>query len=596
MRSQFEYSGHPIYPAAPRTWRVFIRADDLDAESVRTLNTLPEYRVCPALHMNLGTADLPDRAYIDSGYVSAFEFHDNSALKAANAYLAYKNVHFIFIPEALCDSIYLTGGTRGFEKNGKTTHPRREEGSSWQIPVRNAVIPQIFNTDNMSVALMEGDSRSSCEVLIGGNWKDYAVCFTLPKSLSREIAGYEPQDIATLERLLRRSGSLPYLLNPDRSISYAQREAIATQAKQLQTWWKTLGEERKLLCFMHAVLEGNAYREPNPEKEPRFMRDLWAVQLRLNEMMSRTPSARHYLNALQLVITRLHGQLLPFHPSYHPLFNRFVQEFKEAVHQQNEEEMQQRIHYLHTVDKALQAEEQFLKRLRQSHHQQFLPSTALQTHLEQCCSLQSMVSPTSNEKELIEKTMYVKSVTEALEKELTFFKHHQITRQLMNLEQFRAGREHSFIFHLVEWYNVWVDKSDGLFKSLSPEALHQQAKTCAKTQTALIKLQQLFDQCNARGAGINQEKSNHLFRQLVARVTNQLEQALRAGTSLDVGRYIDEATHYLLILLAQRLGSQRNAFFNEKMQSNHLQNLDRIPKPRAEETKPVLMGTSLSFH
>ncbi|QRN02636.1 hypothetical protein GH742_01395 [Legionella sp. MW5194] len=185
--------------------------------------------------------------------------------------------------------------------------------------------------------------------------------------------------------------------------------------------------------------------------------------------------------------------------------------------------------------------------------------------------------------------MYVKSVTEALQKEFTFFKHYQITRQLMNLEQFRTGREHSFIFHLVEWYNVWVDKSDGLFKSLSPEALNQQAKTCAKTQMALIKLQHLFDQCNARGADINREKSNHGFRQLVARVTNQLEQALSAGTSLDVGRYIDEATHYLLILLAQRLGSQRNAFFNEKMHSTQLQNLDRIPKPQVEEAKPPIM-------
>lgn len=73
-------------------FRVFIRTDNSSAIYFQPFD---QYLVCPAEHMNLQTTAGSYRKYINSGFLSTFEFDHNEGLKAVNNYLNYAHVHFI---------------------------------------------------------------------------------------------------------------------------------------------------------------------------------------------------------------------------------------------------------------------------------------------------------------------------------------------------------------------------------------------------------------------------------------------------------------------------------------------------------------------
>lgn len=67
--------------------------------------------------------------------------------------------------------------------DGEQTLLINKEGSVWEIPYYQQEIPQIFFTQGVEVELGSLNTRSDYEVLLGGNWGDFAEIISVEKNL-----------------------------------------------------------------------------------------------------------------------------------------------------------------------------------------------------------------------------------------------------------------------------------------------------------------------------------------------------------------------------------------------------------------------------
>ncbi|HHF7376093.1 hypothetical protein [Legionella bozemanae] len=291
-------------------WHLYIRTDSHSAiHAQQILN----YQVTPAEHMNL--SPMSSQAYINSGYLSTFEYAKGQGLDAVLNYGAYNNVHFIFLPETICETHFLTGGTRGLEKDDEnnTIFPKKAEGSAWDLPVFNTLIPQIFFTSNMEVELGSMVTRGLQEVLLGGNWSDYAQIITLSKQKVQEIRSQFTGDEVALYKALT-TYTIPYI-NTSKTEQQLSYDTQLDRAHNI-AWWQTLKqEEKRMIGFVHSIIHHTIYHEPLLT-DHNYLSALASISAYKNKLESEYPLIKNYFQAAQETQDLL-LQLASFYTMYH---------------------------------------------------------------------------------------------------------------------------------------------------------------------------------------------------------------------------------------------------------------------------------------
>jgi hypothetical protein len=167
---------------------ILIRTDDhstmqpatvaLISEKVDDKNTIQRYAVTPAQHLNLSQGS---QEYVGSGYISTFEF-DERERNEQQRHLFFANtdarryVHFIVIPqEAYREMIILTGRSQIVRDEGESVGRMENSGTMAERPIFDPLHPQLFSTNGIDIEL-RNTTRVQFEVLLGGNWSEYALC------------------------------------------------------------------------------------------------------------------------------------------------------------------------------------------------------------------------------------------------------------------------------------------------------------------------------------------------------------------------------------------------------------------------------------
>ncbi|HHF7386483.1 hypothetical protein [Legionella bozemanae] len=563
-------------------WRVFVRTDN--NESVYQSH-YERYNASPASHMNLIVSDPPKNAFINSGYLSTFEFNGNTGLKATNSYLNFSKVHFIFIPEVLCDEIHLTGGTFGFEKIDEIAYPRQVIGTSWDIPMRHQYIPQTFNTEGMSIALKPGDARDNCEVLLGGNWQDYAVCVTLSKQQALVLAKSNHTDERALFADLKKYN--PYFVVSQTLQQYEAKIRLGIIAKQLQEWWKEPDVERQLLCFLYAATRDKPYVEPTPEIDVGMLALLLDIAIKIEVLRERTPSLLDYLSVVQNLFIYTETQLISYSPGfYNTVLNFLKSQLKQLVFLHNLEEIdsleiEKKIPRLKLLNEILIAEKNFWQCISDCDRFNFNPSELITIKGELLTLIKSSYADNSflSEEKLDVKLGKISEASKQIKARLAEFLDRDYILnsglQLLAHTKFSQAKGQSFIYCMGEWFNVWARRISGI--SFSPQVLHQQAKCCEQIKNNLILLQEFYDTYK-NGQFVNKNFLNEFDKQVIDTI-NEVKSVLEPP-SLDIGRYLSERTTQLVALMGTQI-TQRGGTFYIAPITRHLDCLNSIRKPES---------------
>ncbi|WP_412756520.1 hypothetical protein [Legionella bozemanae] len=563
-------------------WRVFVRTDN--NESVYQSH-YERYNASPASHMNLIVSDPPKNAFINSGYLSTFEFNGNTGLKSTNSYLNFSKVHFIFIPEVLCDEIHLTGGTFGFEKIDEIAYPRQVIGTSWDIPVRHQYIPQTFNTEGMSIALKPGDARDNCEVLLGGNWQDYAVCVTLSKQQALVLAKSNHTDVRVLFTGLKKYN--PYFVVSQTLQQYEAKIRLGIIAKQLQEWWKEPDVERQLLCFLYAATRDKPYVEPTPEIDVGMLALLLDIAIKIEVLRERTPSLLDYLSVVQNLFIYTETQLISYSPEfYNTVLNFLKSQLKQLVFLHNLEEIdsleiEKKIPRLKLLNEILIAEKNFWQCISDCDRFNFNPSELITIKGELLILIKSSYADNSflSEEKLDVKLGKISEASKQIKARLAEFLDRDYILnsglQLLAHTKFSQAKGQSFIYCMGEWFNVWARRISGI--SFSPQVLHQQAKCCEQIKNNLILLQEFYDTYK-NAQFVNKNFLNEFDKQVIDTI-NEVKSVLEPP-SLDIGRYLSERTTQLVALMGTQITQRGGTFYTAPI-TRHLDCLNNIRKPES---------------
>ena len=603
MQEKLEKNNGEFFPVMNTIkWRVFIRTDK---ESLIWGKDYDDYKVCPALHMNLHITECFSRDYINSGYLSTFEFDENSGLEATISYLNCPTVHFILLPAVICDDIYLTGGTRGLEKLGETTYPCKLEGSVWQISARNQFIPQIFNTQNVSIALGQTEICYKSETLLGGNWCDYALCFSLPKKNAQDIASQRYTDETVLCEVLAKN-SVPYFVAPKDLEQYSVLLQRGLIAKNLQEWWKIeTAEMKQLFCFLYAVIHGQSYREPLFERDLTMLVTLFEFKHVMSNSIPKHPLLVQHLNLLKNLITHIQTQLMPFDvATYVHVLEFFSNQLKAIVsfhsnpfghiHRQGIESELQRLNLFYGV---LVLEGDFWREVTRCQAFNFQPLELAKVKKEgldiirACWAEPSVIS----RKQLLlvrSRMTQVTQVTQVIKKQLDIFLNRNyvlnIGSELLEYKKIK-GNKASYIYNLCEWYQAWTISLSEEIQTVSPSDLQQQALFCEKLKNSLILLSDLYEKYQELPQSTHMKgKSLKHFEEQVKTTITEIRSAFEQRATRDVGRYLHERTYLLTALLGSMMGAHG---FHSQSIREHIRKLDGVRKIVLVEPKQEMVLT-----
>lgn len=601
--------------------RAFVRTDDFKTISGEKYT---EYKCSPAMHMNLDNQAESRTDYKESGYLSTFEFDANSGLKAVCDYLNYAYIHFIFIPKALGQEIYLNGGTSGFEKRDEITYPLKEDGSAWSIFNRNHFIPQIFNTQTMSVALKPGDFRSKCEVLLGGNWQDYAVCVSLPRAEALNIMRKKHPNEVELFNDLKEHG-LYYPVSRDMRKKHSNEVEFLNDlkehglydtvprdledynaildlgliAKQLQEWWHKLQTpERQLLCFLYAVHRQSSYIEPVAEHDFAMLAHLYYVFTIMEQLTVSNSSIREYFYLLKDTMVLTETALVRHDPqNYNKVLNNLlVSKLKRALSgEMNHLEIAQEIENLKLLNDVLKAEAGFWQCIEQRDPREYLPQDILRKKDEVIALIKNSYEGNSLSREsVISKLQTIIPITEVMQKEKQdFLNKNYILNcglQLLSNSGFSKAKGKSYIYFLGEWFNAWTQRAKELFP-LSSQNLHELAKNCETTKNYIITLQKLYEQVsdNSFSEPIATKRFLDVFNKQVESTFLEIKAALEQENSLDIGLFIHQKTKMLIQLIATQVGT-KSTIFNSSSVREILNDLEQLHVKESQLNVSRAMG------
>ncbi|HHF7374193.1 hypothetical protein [Legionella bozemanae] len=567
-------------------FRVFIRTDNSSAIYFQPFD---QYLVCPAEHMNLQTTAGSYRKYINSGFLSTFEFDHNEGLKAVNNYLNYACVHFIFIPAALCNQIDLTGGTSGLEKRGKITYPCKESGTAWKTPIRHQFLPQIFNTQGMSVAVPPGSNRYKFEYLLGGKWQPYAIYVTISKQVALEIAKKQYTDEAELWAELKNYH--PYVIGSQNFAQYTRMLEQGEIAQTSQERWKALPYDRQqLLCFLFAVMQNRCYKEPVPENDIDMIYSLLHdIAPQIDLLLQQSPLLFDYLKLLESSIMLTQSQLVP----HDDALNFLTKELKELlsfdlqmIKTLNSSVIADKVRMLQSFHKAFTAEHMFGQCIRRCESFHFQSSEIEELKVNTLNLIQEFYAdPSLSERKISQLIEELSSSTKIVEEKLNEFlnRNYILTSGILLLENtdFKGPPgEQSIIFCLGEWYHQWVQRLDLSQGNLN---LQKQAIYCEKIVDGLMALQKMY-----RSYKFNSSQFLHVFHDEVMHTINAVEMALQQDAGWDIGRYIYERTNMLLCLIGTQNNQNNKFFFLSSIQTT----IDRLNEIKMPEVTMHTNGAS----
>ncbi|WP_392538630.1 hypothetical protein [Legionella sp. 227] len=313
MFSQFEKETH-----RPPPRKLFIRTDNLTAISPKHFE---KYNVSPAIHLNLLSHDL--NGYIDSGYLSTFEYSKGMGLATVLAY-GGKYIHFIFLHSEIAEIIHLSGGTNGLTHDGEQTDIKVKEGTVWDVPYFQHEFPQIFYTHGVEVELGQLNFRTNTEVLLGGNWLDYAEIISIQPKLAEIILRKNVKTEEELYELLRKFAS-PYTLA---KVGLQQQWHSALEKASLINWWNQLSIAKKdELRTLYELLH-QQHKDPEPKyPEPNdfvLMKELHQLHSLNNQLKQKYPEITKYFTLIGTALDKFH-MLCQIDPMNDSSRQRFIQ-------------------------------------------------------------------------------------------------------------------------------------------------------------------------------------------------------------------------------------------------------------------------------
>ncbi|ASQ46645.1 hypothetical protein [Legionella clemsonensis] len=330
---------------------IFVRSDRKEKVQHKRFNA---YQVTPAHHMNLSRDDA--KLYEDSGYLSTFMLTGGMGLEQVLK-LNTKYVHFICIDKCVCEHLFLTGGTRGLTIEGKETTVQRLDGTSWQKPPFNPLIPQLFFTNTMQIELGLIGVRDLSEVLLGGNWQDFAQIYSLERTEAREMLTPQYRDDKTFYNDLN-SKTTPYTVASG-IFRYTEAKEKLEKGQLLQqafTWWNQL-ESKSFFCFIYGMF----YRGRPYELAEVSSREIWEMHrlhLNLNRIFANNPEVKKFFTLNMDIAMQFLGTS-SFDELYQPLATRFVAEIKNFLALPEDlrtHQARQRIPMVYIIQKKLNVE------------------------------------------------------------------------------------------------------------------------------------------------------------------------------------------------------------------------------------------------
>ncbi|MCW8408853.1 hypothetical protein OQJ13_07695 [Legionella sp. PATHC035] len=290
MFSQVEKETH-----RPPPRKLFIRTDNLTSISPKHFE---KYNVNPATHLNL----LPhDRSgYVDSGYLSTFEYSKGMGLESVLAY-GGTYIHFIFLHSEIAEIIHLTGGTNGLTHDGEETGIKVIEGTVWDVPYFQHEIPQIFYTHRVEVELGPLNFRTDTEVLLGGNWHDYAEIISIKPKLAKTIFKKNVKSEEEVYQLLLELAS-PYTLA---KVGLEQQWNSALEKACLLNWWNQLSLTKKdeLITLYELLHQQHKYPEPNDFVLMKELHQLHSVN---HQLKQKYPEITNYFKLIGSALDKFH--------------------------------------------------------------------------------------------------------------------------------------------------------------------------------------------------------------------------------------------------------------------------------------------------
>lgn len=276
--------------------RLFIRTDNSPSVLCKKFQ---KYKGSPATHMNLKGLD--EGGYTDSGYLSTFEFRYGLGLKSVLGYGAFHYVHFIFLHKEIAEVSYLTGGTCGLTHDGEQTLLINKEGSVWEIPYYQQEIPQIFFTQGVEVELGSLNTRSDYEVLLGGNWGDFAEIISVEKKFAHELLKEaQGKNEEEFYQLLVQNKLIPYKAqkNELQQIPFEPRWNAAFEKASLINWWNCVSTDKEQLIVF-------TQRENYPRPDDfNLLKELQCLHASKNKLEQQYPGMQEYFSQVQEVICK----------------------------------------------------------------------------------------------------------------------------------------------------------------------------------------------------------------------------------------------------------------------------------------------------
>lgn len=260
---------------------ILVRSDNNKQISSIKFN---DYQVAPAHHMNLSKHSF--ELYKNSGYLSTFMLTGGFGLEQALG-LNHKYVHFIYIDKNVCEHFFLTGGTQGLTKEGKETTVDRFEGTSWEKPAFNHLIPQLFFTHTMQIELGLTGRRNLSEILLGGNWQDFVEIYSIERNVATEILKQASDEKNFYDLLKTKTNSYSVMQGV---FCYDDAKGKLEKAQHLQqvfTWWNQF-QNKTVFCFAYGMFyRGHPYELA--EIAAREILDMHRLHQRLETVFASNP-------------------------------------------------------------------------------------------------------------------------------------------------------------------------------------------------------------------------------------------------------------------------------------------------------------------
>ncbi|WP_454784612.1 hypothetical protein [Legionella sp. WA2024007413] len=286
----------------PSSRKLFLRTDNSPCILPKTVE---KYNATPAMHLNLLPSNIT--GYVDSGYLSTFEYKKGLGLDSTLEYSTnYKYIHFLFLDSEIAEVIQLTGGTSGLTHDGEQTHLIATEGTVWELPCYQSEIPQIFYTDGVEVELGSLKVRSAFEVLLGGNWADFAEIISiegiLAHTLFKQARGKSEEEFYTLLLQLAH----PYVIGKTevQPEAYQLRYDTASEKAILINWWNRLSSSNKnqlIIFYSNLHNKSQSYPQPNDFK---FLKELHQLYTTKNKLEQNHPEMRSYFHLVESAIDK----------------------------------------------------------------------------------------------------------------------------------------------------------------------------------------------------------------------------------------------------------------------------------------------------